>query len=330
MMSAGASQSNTAHAENAAGRIYDIQGYAVHDGPGIRTTVYTKGCPLKCLWCHSPESQRYELELGYLAVKCIGTDLCENACIKACPQGAISRDEPKAALDGSGMIQKATIDRSKCKNCLSCTGACVTKALYATGWETTVDEVYDRLSRDRDFFKNGGGITISGGEAMAQFPFTLNLAKRLKGDGVHICLDTTGHAPAERYEEIMPYIDLFLYDIKHMDSAKHKRFTGVGNELILENARFLAKRGAALQIRVVVIPKLTDNEADLRKTAEFCASLGEAVKLVQVLPYHKTGRMKYDRLGWRYKLTNVEPPDDGFMEEVLEMFRSYGLNCRLH
>jgi pyruvate formate lyase activating enzyme len=206
----------------------------------------------------------------------------------------------------------------------------MTKALYASGRDTTVDEVYNRVIKDRGFFKNGGGITISGGEAMAQFAFTFNLAKRLKDSGVHICLDTTGFAATKLFEEILPYIDLFLYDIKHMDSGIHKKLTGVPNEPILENARFLAEHGGALQIRIPVIPKLTDKETNLRQTAEFCASLGDAVKLVQLLPYHKTGRMKYDRLGWRYRMTNVEPPDDEFMLKTLEMFQSYGLNSQLH
>jgi pyruvate formate lyase activating enzyme len=228
------------------------------------------------------------------------------------------------------MIQKVKIDRAKCTSCLKCAGACVTKALYSTGWDTTVDEVYNRVIKDRGFFDNGGGITISGGEAMAQFEFTLNLAKRLKDSGIHICLDTTGFAPAKQFEEILPYIDLFLYDIKHMDSAMHKKLTGVPNELILSNARLLAEHGGALQIRIPVIPRLTDQETNLRQTAEFCASLGEAVKLVQLLPYHKTGRMKYDRLGWHYRLTNVEPPEEAFMQNALEMFQSLGLNAQLH
>jgi pyruvate formate lyase activating enzyme len=186
------------------------------------------------------------------------------------------------------------------------------------------------LKKTAVFFKNGGGVTISGGEAMAQFEFTFNLSKRLKDGGIHICLDTTGFAPTEQFKRILPYIDLYLYDIKHMDSAMHKKLTGVGNELILENARFLAQNGGALQIRVPVIPKLTDKEENLRATAEFCVSLGEAVKLVQLLPYHATGRMKYERLGWRYKLKNVDPPSDEFMQKTLELFQSYGLNAQLH
>lgn len=317
--------------KNVPGRIYDIQGYAVHDGPGIRTTVYTKGCPLHCLWCHSPESQYHELELGYLPVKCIGVDICQSACVNACTNGALQKSEPVKALDGSGMIQKVNIDREKCNNCLKCAKVCITKALYASGWDTTVDDVYKRLEKDRGFFQqNNGGITLSGGEAMAQFEFTYNLAKRLKDGDFHICLDTTGFAAIELFERILPYIDLFLYDIKHMDSEMHKKLTGVNNELILKNARFLAENGGALQIRVPIIPKLTDKESNLRQTAEFCVSLGDAVRLVQLLPYHKTGRMKYDRLGWKYKLTNVEPPEEEFMLQALEMFQGYGLNSQLY
>lgn len=315
---------------NATGRIYDIQGYAVHDGPGIRTTVYTKGCPLRCLWCHSPESQRHEFELGFLPIKCIGTELCENSCVNVCPEGAVTAGEPEEALDGSGTIRKAVLDRTKCTGCMKCAEVCFSEALYTAGWDTTVDEVFERLLKDRVFFEDGGGVTISGGEAMSQFDFTLNLAKRLKEEGIHICLDTTGFAPKEHFAEILPYIDLFLYDLKHMDSKKHKSFTAVPNEPILENARFLAQNGGALQIRVPVIPKFNADKDNLCKTAAFCAELGDAVKLVQLLPYHKMGRAKYDRIGWHYKLVNVEPPQEEFMQEALQLFLSYGLNCQLH
>jgi pyruvate formate lyase activating enzyme len=244
--------------------------------------------------------------------------------------GAITKKAPERALGRDDMIQKVAIDREKCTGCLKCTEVCLPKSLYAAGWDTTVDEVFARVIKDRGFFQNGGGITISGGEAMAQFDFTFNLAKKLKDSGIHICLDTTGFAPEELFGRILPYIDLFLYDIKHMDSQMHKNLTGVGNELILSNARFLAERGGALQIRVPVIPKLTDKQSNLLATAEFCASLGDAVKLVQLLPYHKTGRMKYERIGWTYKLTNVEPPDDEFMQKTLELFQGAGLNCQLY
>ena len=230
---------------NAKGHIYDIQGYAVHDGPGIRTTVYTKGCPLRCLWCHSPESQAYGLQLGWLDLKCIGAELCEDACIRACPEGAITRGAPVKRTGTEEMIIKPVIDWAKCTGCLKCAEACIPKAFYTVDWETDVDTVYARLMKDMVFFEDGGGVTISGGEAMAQFDFTLNLCKRLKDSGIHICLDTTGFAPTERFAEILPWIDLFLYDIKHMDPFHHEKLTGVPNGLILDNARFIAAHGGA-------------------------------------------------------------------------------------
>lgn len=315
---------------NAPAVIYDIQGYAVHDGPGIRTTVYTKGCPLHCLWCHSPESQSFSFDLGYLALKCLGTEFCKDACIKACSEGAISRDEPSQLIGKDEFVRKILIDREKCSNCLKCTSACVTGSLYKAGWNTTVDEVYERVMKDAVFFEDGGGITISGGECMSQFDFTFNLCKRLKASGIHICLDTTGFAPQEKYAEILPYVDLFLYDIKQMDSHRHKMLTGVPNEVILSNAKYLAGAGGALQIRFPVIPKLNDSEENIRRTAEFCASLGSAVTLVQLLPYHKAGRMKYERLGQKYRLSNVEPPEDAFMEKALKVFTDLGLPAQIH
>ena len=315
--------------ENVTGRIFDIQSYAVHDGPGIRSTVYMKGCPLRCLWCHSPESQRHGIELFYLPIKCIGTELC-GACLDACGEGALRVCEPVKKLDGSGMICKVSIDRSKCTGCLRCADACIPKALTRVGRDVTVDEVYARVDRDRIFFRNGGGITLSGGEPMAQFPFTLNLAKKLCEGGLHVCLDTTDYAPTEQYLEIAPYIGLFLYDIKNMDSELHRRLTGVGNERILENARALARAGAALQIRVVVIPKLRDKPDELRRTAEFCASLGKAVKLVQLLPYHSAGKVKYERLGREYRLKKLQAPAEEEMLPLLDVFKEHGLPCQLH
>ena len=312
------------------GRIYDIQGYAVHDGPGIRTTVYTKGCPLKCLWCHSPESQRYEDDLSFLPVKCLGTDLCEDACLNACPKGAVTKLPPEKSLRDDSMITKVTVDRSLCDNCLACAKACIGHVLKPSGREISAEEAYRRVEKDRFFFRDGGGATISGGEPMYQFEFSLELARRLHEGGIHVCLDTTGFAPAEHYLEILPYVDLFLYDLKHMDSRQHQRLTGVPNELILSNARLLAAHGGALQIRMPVIPKLNNSRENLIRTAEFCTELGEAVKTVQLLPYHNLGRSKYERIGWEYKIKNIDPPDEDSMNEVLELFLSYGLPAKLH
>jgi pyruvate formate lyase activating enzyme len=316
--------------ENVTGWIYDIQGFSVHDGPGIRTTVFTKGCPLHCLWCHSPESQYSRLELSFLPVKCVGKEKCGGLCLKACLNGAIAETEPEKSLIDDSMVTKVEIDRAKCKGCLKCAEICPSRALSSSGYAVTVEEAYARVDKDRFFFKKEGGITISGGEPMQQFAFTFNLAKKCRQNGINVCLDTTGFAPGEQLLQMIPYVDLFLYDIKHMDSGKHESFTSVPNELILANAALLADNGAALQIRVPVIPKLNADPENLKRTAEFCVSLGGAVRLVQLLPYHSMGKSKYVRLGLRYRLKNIEPPDDHFMKQALELFTALGLPAKIH
>ncbi|MCL2366300.1 MAG: glycyl-radical enzyme activating protein [Oscillospiraceae bacterium] len=316
--------------QNVPGRVFDLQGYSVHDGPGIRTTVYLKGCPLRCVWCHSPESLKYSIELVYLPIKCIGVKLCESACIKSCPQGAISEGVAEEAMDKSGMICKAVVDRSQCTGCLACTSACITKALSPAAWDTDVDEICARLLKDRPFFKRGGGVSICGGEALAQFDFTYNLAKRLHECAIHVCLDTTGYTNLENIKAIAPFINLYLYDLKHMNPEMHKRLTGVSNEKILENARYLAKNGGKFYIRIPIIPGLTDDEDNLSKTAEFCKELGNAVELVQLLPFHEVGKVKYERIGLEYQLSSISPPDDDFMNKTLALFKSYGLHVQLN
>lgn len=311
------------------GHLYDIQGYSVHDGPGIRTTVYVKGCPLSCLWCHSPESQRFDDELSYLPIRCVGSEKC-GACLSRCPQGALSLAEEEKEILGENMIRRIQVDRGKCTNCLACVKSCPANALMSSGYVKTVDEVLARVLKDRDFYGTDGGLTISGGEPMAQFEFTYALAQKAKEAGISVCLDTTGYAAKEKIEEILPVIDLFLYDLKEMDSQKSKAFAGVNNEQILENARLIAEKGGKLQIRVPVIPKLNADMKNIRETAAFCKELGKAVTCVQVLPYHRMGIPKYERIGWKYKLTQVEQPDDAFMKERLEIFLQEGLPAQLN
>ncbi len=314
---------------NFIGHVYDIQGFSVHDGPGIRTTVFLMGCPLSCLWCHSPESQQDRFQLSYTRLRCVGVIQC-GRCISACPRGAISASADDSSAETDKETPTAAIDRSKCDNCLACVKVCYAKALQSTGYEITVDEAFARILKDKRFYKHNGGVTISGGEPMEQFEFTLALAKKCGEDGISVCLDTTGYAPSDRYERILPYVDLFLYDLKHMDSKKSKRFTGVPNELILENAKFIAHKGGKFQIRVPVIPKLNDDTVNLTATAQFIASLGNAVQTVQLLPYHKMGASKYERIGEKYKLTNIEPPSDEQMQRHLSLMKSYGLNAVIH
>ena len=317
-------------AEELIGNVYDIQKFSVHDGPGIRTTVFLKGCPLRCLWCHSPESQRFESDLAFMEMKCIGLEVCA-LCMKACGQGAVSAGEKKKSLTEDKEITVPVVDRARCVTCLKCAEACPSGALYDPKKPMTVEEVFTAAAKDKKYYdKSGGGVTISGGEPMSQFPFTLALAKRCHEAGITVALDTTGFAPTERFLEILPYVDLFLYDLKHLDSKSHKNLTGVPNDLILENARVLTKAGGRFQVRFPMIPKLNATPANIRATAEFCVEIQDGIDVVQLLPYHKFGATKYDRLGIQYRLTNVEPPSDEFMQEALQLFQGMGLKAMIH
>ena len=312
------------------GNIYDIQKFSVHDGPGIRTDVFTKGCPLRCLWCHSPESQGFGPDLAWMDIRCIGVEF-GGKCVESCEYGAISVGPAVATLGDSGKtISPPVIDRDKCKVCLKCAEACPSRALYNTLRRMSVEEVMVEIRKDKKYYdRSGGGVTISGGEPMSQFEFTLAVAKQCKAEGIHVALDTTGFAPWEHYKEILPYVDLFLYDLKHMDSKRSEKLVGVPNELILDNARRIAAAGGRIQFRFPIIPKLNDSEENVRATAEFCKEVENAIDVVQLLPYHKMGEMKYVRLGKKYRLVNVEPPTSEFMEAQLEIFKSYGLPAQI-
>ncbi|HHX74752.1 MAG TPA: glycyl-radical enzyme activating protein [Firmicutes bacterium] len=312
------------------GRVYDIQRFSVHDGPGIRTEVFLSGCPLSCLWCHSPESQYYEPKVAWFATRCIGTEVC-GQCITACPQQAIALGERVTSPAEKKEIQLIQIDRTLCDDCGLCVAACPARALCLTTTEMTLDEVMAAIEKDRAYYeKSGGGVTISGGEPMVQHEFTLALLTACKEAALHTCLDTTGFAKFELYEKVLPFVDLFLYDLKHMDTKRSQRLTGVPNELILANARKLAAAGARLQIRMPIIPRLNDTEENLQATATFCRELGQAVHLVQILPYHRLGAVKYDRIGRKYKLVNVKAPPDERMEEIKDLLVSYGLKVKIH
>ncbi len=310
------------------GKIYDIQEFSVHDGPGIRTTVFLKGCPLRCPWCHSPESQEFFPQVGYTNTKCIGTELCQE-CIKVCPAGAIRPAE--TAEEGSGLI-KAVWDRSICLQCASCTKACFPQAFSLIGQDYTVEEVVARLEKSYDYFRSsGGGVTVSGGEPLCQPKFTAELLKRVKEAGIHTALDTTGFVPWESVESVLPYVDLFLYDLKHMDSKKHEDVVKVPNERILENVKKIAAAGGRFQIRIPVIPGFNNDEENIEKTARFCEEIADAIEVVQVLPYHHYGASKYARLQKYDPMpADLQPPTDEEMQEIVKVFESHGLKAIIH
>lgn len=311
------------------GKIFDIQGFSVHDGPGIRITVFLKGCPLRCPWCHSPESQLFETELNWLQIRCIGTELCGN-CLHVCPHGAITPGSMKKTPDGRE-IQLVDVDRSKCDNCGRCAEACSSKALYMCGTDRTVDEVMERIMKEVPFFKrSGGGVTISGGECLSQPDFTRELLKRCKENGIHTAVDTTGFVSWKVIESVLPYTDLFLYDLKHMDDELHKRVIGVSNELILENAKKIARAGGKFQIRIPIIPRFNDTLEDFDKYGEFIKELGDSVELVQLLPYHKLGVVKWERLQRKTPVLEAVPPSDELVQKLKARLEEYGLNVTIH
>ncbi len=312
------------------GRLYDIQGYSVQDGPGIRTTAFLKGCPLRCPWCHSPESQLGKKQLSFMSIRCLGVEVCGSRCIKACAKNAIELGKTRKNITDDTEIQMIHVKRDLCDDCGDCAKQCFADALYLCGKDYTVSELLERLLKDKSYYEtSGGGVTISGGEPLMQIDFVESVLKKLKENGIHTALDTTGYAKWEVLQRTMPYTDLYLYDLKHMDSEKHRKVVQVPNELILENAQELAAHGKKLQIRIPVIPLFNDDPENIRKTAEFCRKLGDAVTMVQLLPYHNFGVMKYLRIsdGPAFEAT---PPSDEYMEKLKDMIGGYGLRATIH
>jgi pyruvate formate lyase activating enzyme len=312
------------------GKVYDIQGFSLQDGPGIRTTVFLKGCPLRCPWCHSPESQQLQAQLSWMSMKCIGVAKC-GKCLNACPKGAISPGKLIQHAATKEEIRHVHIDRSLCDNCGDCAAACIYKSLYICGADYTVEELFKRVSKDIPFYvQSGGGVTISGGEPLSQPEFTLQLLKALKNYGIHTALDTTGYAQYQVIESLLPFTDLFLYDLKHMDNEQHRIVTGVENKLILANAQRIAKTGAQMQIRLPIIPDFNNSEENIRETSLFCRSLGEAVKLVQVLPYHNLGVVKHQRIDDSKVVLEADPPSEKQIQSIKDLLKSFGLPVTVH
>ena len=255
---------------NTKGRIFDIQRFSVHDGPGIRTIVFLKGCALRCKWCCNPESQNYAIEEMTLAGK--------------------------------------------------------TKVF---GKDVTVGEVMETVLRDMPYYRrSGGGVTLSGGESLCQPDFALAIFKACKENGINTAMESTGFAKYEVIEKILPYLDLYLMDIKHTDSKKHEQFTSKPNELILENAKKIAKNVKELIIRVPVIPTFNDTEEEILSIARFAKSLG-TVKEIHLLPYHRLGADKYKGLGRTYELSHLEPPKDEHMQKLKKVAETTGLLCQI-
>lgn len=308
------------------GIVFDIQRFTIHDGPGIRTEVFLKGCPLNCLWCSNPESLNLKLELGVYPDKCIGIKSgCAGAgnpkCVEACIK--IMKEKLSALIIKDGKVVGK--DRNLCINCLECAKVCPSGALMVFGRVMTVKQVMEELEKDSLFYnESGGGVTFSGGDPLVQHEFTLNLLKESKKRKFHTCLETEGYARWTIIQRMLPYVDMVLYDIKHMDSKKHKKYTGVGNERLLENLRKIASEGIPLIIRTPVVPGYNDSIKNIDVTAKFIVSLGSAVKQFQLLPYFSLMKRKYEALGLEYNLP-LHGPSKEEMVSLCELARAHGV-----
>lgn len=290
--------------------VINIQKYSIHDGDGIRTTVFFKGCGLSCQWCHNPESQCYSREMMYSKEKCTFCRTCSEIC-------------PNNAIDFSSGVP--VTDKGKCTLCGKCTDYCLSNAREIVGKQYTVDELMKEIEKDRTFYEQShGGVTLSGGEIMTQnMDYIEQLLKKLKKSGINIAIDTCGFAPLENYKRILPYADVFLYDIKLMDSQRHKQFMGQGNELILSNLKAISDMGANINIR---LPTIEGVNADDKSMMDIINFLRENIRVskVNLLPYHNTGSHKYEKLGRIYEGELLSVPSDERMEHLKNMFYENG------
>ncbi len=291
-------------------KIINIQKYSIHDGNGIRTTIFFKGCPLSCLWCHNPESQNYGEELMYNEEKCTGC----MACIDICPQRAISKEE-----------KCVVTDKIKCDLCKECIDYCVNNAREIVGKEYTVAQLVKEAEKDRMFYEeSSGGITLSGGEVMTQnMDYIEELLKKLKKKGYNIAIDTCGQAPYENYNRILKYVDTFLYDIKLMDNEKHIKYIGKSNKVIFENLKRLSEAGANINIRIPLVEGINADDESIEELIKFLKN-NINVHKINLLPYHNTGKSKYERLQKVYEGVNFEAPSKERMETVKGKFEKAG------
>lgn len=291
--------------------ITNVQKFSIHDGDGIRTSVFFKGCPLKCEWCHNPETQRFEKEMQCDKEKCVGC----GTCAKVCPNGAISMENGKPEMK-----------KDACTFCGKCVNFCPIGIREIIGREYSVKELIKELMKDQMFYEESGdGVTLSGGEVMAMdIDYILAIAKELKRQDVTLTIDTCGYVPYEKFQAILPYVHTVLYDVKVMDPKLHKKYIGVDNQLILDNLIRLAADGARIYIRIPTIKEVNGNEKNMKETIAFLKEHDIHPAQINLLPYHDTGSGKYSKLDMEYKGTDLHAPEKEEMESFVRLFVESG------
>lgn len=291
--------------------VTSIQKYSIHDGDGIRTTIFFKGCPLTCTWCHNPETQSYQKQTTHDLEKCVSC----GSCMKACPKQAIYENQ-----------YRILTDFNKCNSCGVCLDYCVLNLREIMGTEYTIEELTAQIKKDEMFYEeSGGGVTLSGGEVMTQnMDYIEALIRAINRQGISITVDTCGYAPYANFARILPFVNTFLYDIKAMDSAIHKQYTGVGNELILENLNKLSSEGARIFIRIPLIKEVNGTEQEMELIINYLKQHAINPAQVNLLPYHNTGSGKYNKLGQEYEGTDLHAPVPDEMEQFATLFKQAG------
>jgi pyruvate formate lyase activating enzyme len=295
------------------GLVFDIKKYSIHDGPGIRTTVFLKGCPLRCEWCHNPESMSTEPELSYQLGRCI---VC-GTCAEVCPEGAIDHSP-----------EGYPVDPRACTLCGDCVEACPAEARELVGREMSVEQLMEEIRKDQLFYEeSGGGVTFSGGEPLMQPEFLIACLRACGESGIHRAVDTSGAADAAILQEVARETELFLFDVKLLDTELHRKYTGVSNLTILNNLRALSEAGASVIIRIPLVPGVNDDERNIRETADFVGAL-ENVNRVNLLPFHGAARDKHRRFGLGFKLGEVGSMPEIRLKEITGIFERRGLSVQ--
>jgi pyruvate formate lyase activating enzyme len=292
------------------GTIFDIKRYAIHDGPGIRTTVFLKGCPLQCWWCHNPEGLIDSAQRFYNADRCVGC----GACVDQCPGRALTRSDTGIRCDPN-----------LCRQCFTCSQVCPSEATRKIGRVVTVTELLEIVDQDRLFYdQSGGGVTFSGGEPLSQADFLLEALTACGRMGIHRVVDTSGYGDPEQLLAVAEQTDLFLFDLKLMDAEKHRKYTGLPNHKILENLRLIAASGADINVRIPVIPGINTDGDNLKKTAAFIAAQ-PGLQRIELLSYHSTARKKYRQLGMDFIPADICAPTENDINKLTATLEALGM-----